>query len=541
MPRRSQQSIQQAADRRLDAADRGSDRYSDYQIDWVDYSGERLSRFGGRWDRNVRDYASDAPRSRVIRMHPGQEPAARWFDDWLAQHIGAIERSGPPIYSALLAGGRRGGKTHFASNAGCAYAVAVPDSIVWLVAPSDSFYEELIGYVEDCLPRSWYESLGWPHWSFFLGNGSKIILRSGFTPRKLKKGRADFVVINEAQQLEEQAMATVSASTIDAGGLVLSAANPPDVGDDGTWVADLATEAERGVRKHARFFFMDPEMNPEIDQSALRAMRETMSEHEYAVQIRGEFRLPPDAVLHAWDQKANEQPVPQLGTDVTQEFTRKFEGRGFDEIVSVDVQTYPWIAAIRFKAFRNPQVPDLIDQSLLWGIGEVFLDQGDEVDVCEELKLTGVDPERTLVIMDASCDWQQAIRKEELQRANYKGKGSMDIFRGEGYRWVVPPDRYMSANPEIADRCRAANSRICTASGRRLVFVDPDTCKRTVSAIRHWKVKNGRPSRNSQYAHGGDALSYMIWRFFPRRRTSGTLQTKQINRRSRGRDAMRGY
>jgi hypothetical protein len=543
VPRRTRDSIDEIADRRLEEADQGRDRFAELQLDWINYAGERLVRFGGVWDKTLKDFVEgkDAAHSRVVRVHPGQEGFARWFDEWVGVHTGAIARTAPPVYSCLLAGGRRGGKSMIGVNAGCAYAVAVPDSITWIVSPSDSYYDEIVTYIEECLPRHWYQDLGKPHYTYFLGNGSKIILRSGFHAGKLKKGRADFVVINEGQQVEERSMGTVSAAIIDKGGLVLTCANPPDVGDDGTWVADMASECRRGLRKHARFFFFDPEMNPEIDQAALHAQKETMSEHEYAVQIKGEFRLPPDAVLHAWDQAQNEQPVPDIAIDVTADFTKAMEGRSYDDIVSVDVQSYPWIAAIRWRAYRNPALPNIVEQSLLWGIGEVFLDQGDEVDVSDELKTMGMVPDRTLVIVDASAEWQQANRSEELQRAQYKGKGSADMFRGEGFRFTVPPDRYMKANPDIADRCRAANARIATASGRRLVFVDPEKCPRTVAAVRSWKVVGGKPSRHSKFAHGGDALSYMIWRFFPRRRGSGKFDPPAVVPRTRGRDRMRGY
>lgn len=529
---RKPQSVQRTADQHLDGDDRVSGRLAEYQIDWVDYAGNRIGRFGGLFDRKAREYIGDAGHSRVVRMHPGQEAAARWFNDWLGEHLGIIERVGPPTFHTLCAGGRRGGKSHFITNAVAAYITAVPDAIGWLVAPADSFYEELIGYVEECWPRWWYESLGAPHWTFFHGNGSKLTMRSGYTPRKLKKGRADIVGLNEAQQLKEQSMATVAASVVDVGGVLLSAANPPDVGDEGTWVADFAAECDRGLRNHAKFFFLDPELNPEIDQTALRALAESMSEHEYRIQVRGEFLLPPDAVLHAWDKVENERPVPRAGVDITKAFTTKFEGREFDEFWSIDVQNYPWIAAVRWKVFLNPRFPGIVERGLIWGVDEVFMEQADEVVVAQNMLAMGADPERTLVIMDASCDWQQQARKEELQPVRYRGKGSMDIFRGEGFVWVVPPDRYMDANPEIIDRCRAANARIGAASGSRYIMVDPDRCPKTCASIRHWKVINGRPSRHSKHAHGGDAVTYMSWRFFPRRREEGTLVVTQLPNRT---------
>jgi hypothetical protein len=524
-PRKSRTSIQAEADRRLSEADRAVDRFVDLQLDWTDYDGRRIARFGGKWDRTERCYVGDADTSRVVKMHPGQIPAAEWFYDWLAQHSGAKPRDPHPIFHALFAGGRRGGKTTLAVDALVAYAVAIPESENWVVTVSDAFYDEPIDYIERSMPEFWYRSLGAPHWSFYLVNGSSIEMRSGYTPRKLKRGRADLVMINEAQQIKKQAMTTVEAATIDVGGLVISAANPPDVGDEGTWVAELAAEAGRGQRKHARYFFFDPEKNPEIDQVALKAKAESMSRREYRVQILGEFLLPPDAVLHEWDNgpDGNEMPVPELGVDVTEAFTARYEGRAARDIIGVDIQNFPWHAAVRLRVFDNPQFPGVLEQALMWGVGEVFLEKGDEGQLAEALKdheFRGelIDPATALVVMDASGRWQQATRDTFKQKKEYKGRGSMDIFRRHGFLDVVPPDRYMKANPEVMDRVRAANARICTYSGRRLLFVDPLLCPETVASIRAWRTApTGLPSRRQNAAHAGDALTYVLWRFWPRR------------------------
>lgn len=545
MPRKSQRSVQREADRRLSEGDRASARLVDLQIDWVDYRGRRVGRFGGVWDRTDRCYVGDAATSRVIRLHDGQLEAARWFVEWLTEHLDddAREANPFPINHALFAGGRRGGKTTFGIDALCAYSVALPEAICNVVTPSNTFYEEPIECIEREFPKHWYESLGEPHWTYYLLNGSRITLRSGYTPRKLKKGRADFIFLNEAQQLEEQAMTTVLAGAIDAGGLMISAANPPDVGDEGVWVATLAAEAKANRRKHARFFFFNPEKNPEISQNHLAAMKESMGRHEYRVQILGEFLLPPDSVLYDWatGSDGNELEVPDIFRDITLEFTKAKEGRAYTDLVAVDVQNYPWHAAGRYRVFDNPDFPGDFDEALIWQVGEAFVSAGDEVDVCDELKeleFRGqmIDPDTTLVVMDASGDWQQAERDPIKHRKKYRGRGSMSVFRGEGFRHVVPPDHQMDSNPEIADRCRAANARICTASGRRLVFVDPERCPMTVASVRKWRTRpDGTPSRKSNAAHGGDMLTYLIWRFFPRRKRAGKLDLTTIEQRFEGR------
>lgn len=466
-----------------------------------------------------------------MRLHPGQLEAAEWFDEWLDGHLSGNVPKAERVFDCAFTGGRRGGKSALAFTLGVAYALACPGSIVWVVAPSDAYYGEPMEYLESIMPTEWYSSLGWPHWTYFLPNGSTIVLRSGHTPRRLKQGRCDFAVINEGQAVPTQSYDTLSASIVDGGGLVLTAANPPDIGDPGEWVADLVGGVESGALNHAVHFFFDPLNNPHIDQTALAALAEKYDEHTFNVQVRGMYLLPPDSVLHAWDRRANEMPAPELpGLDITRAFTKHYEGTAYDDIVGVDVQNFPWIAAVRTRVYENPKARGDLERSLLWGVGEVFVEQGDEVECAQQLKEAGCHPDRTLIIADASCDWQQQQRDETKQRPNYKGKGSMDMFRGEGFRHVVPPDPDMRDNPAIADRVRAANARIGPKHGPRLVFVDAARCPKTVTSIRKWRAKNGRPSRNSKHAHAGDAFTYIIWRFFPRRTDRGTVDVQAIKR-----------
>lgn len=565
MPRKSQLAIQRTADRRLAEADRGAERFVDLCIDWHSDRYPHLARFGGRWDRVSFEWASEeAPASKHVTMHEGQLAAALWFYEWVGMFLGDVPRGTDPIFSGLLHGGRRGGKTTLGVDCLDAFGVSAPESISWVVTPNDRMYDEPLAYIERSMPKDWYSSLGAPHWRFDLINGSQFVMRSGYSAPKLKHGRADFVLIQEGQQISQQALNTASGGTIDLGGLVLITANSPDIGDKGTWIADMITETERGLRRHSKYFFLNPEKNTYIDQVRLRAMREQMTEHEYAVQILGELRLPPDAVLYAWDKgiKGNERPAPgaqihQLASndivdlssmamrDVTREFSIHHEGFDLTDLFAVDIQNYPWHALLRARAFENPDYPGDMEQALLWGVGEVYLDKGDEVMLAQEAKQLVYrgekpDPDRSLVVMDASGDWQQAERDITQQRARYVGAGSMDMFRSEGFAHVVPPDRNMSGNPKILDRCRAANSRICTAAGRRLVFLDPELCPRTVASVQKWRAKNGMPDRRGVAAHGGDALTYLIWRFFPRRSRGSTTGDVSSPRRSPHTDRLGG-
>lgn len=541
MPRNS---VDRVVHQRLSEAAHANARFCDLQVDLVDERDNRLiARLGGRWDRKRKEYVGDAPVSRVVRLHVGQLEFADWFaNKWLDAHLLGWPADEAPIYTALVAGGRRGGKTWLLTALSVAYACAVPNAIVWIVLPSDveGYGEEIMRYVETLMPRAWYTSLGAPHWRYDLPNGSTIRFLSGFSSGKLKKGTASLVFMNEAQQIAATSYNNVRASIADEGGLVIAAANPPDAGDKGTWVADVAASEETRSKPNARAFFVDPLLNPHIDHAALESLRDSMDEHEFDIQIRGMFLLPKNVVLHAWDRTQNERTRPDLG-NITERFTKRYEGRAFRHIVSIDVQKYPWMVATVAHAYANPDAPDDLDSALLWFDDEVFIENGDEVDIAVELKARGYKPEDTLVICDASGDYQQAERREQFQRPQYKGKGSWDMLRGEGYRHIVGPDPDMAKNPEVVERVRAANARIGTKSRKRYVFADPTRCPRLVGTIGRWRNVNGLPSRRSNDAHAGDTMTYLIWRFFPRRKAaSGTFSIKVL-RRFEGRKRTRGF
>lgn len=526
MPRNS---VQRAAHQRLDEGARASSRYVDLQLDVVDdASGELLYRFGGRWDRKAKDYDGDAPMSRIVRVFDKQLDFFRDLDAWVGDQVTGDRTREDWLGEIVMAGGQRSGKTAMLVVAAIATAISVPGSIVWIVTPSEGFYSEPIAYLEALMPAEWFTSLGWPHWCYSLPNGSQIVLRSAHRTGRLKQGKATAIFVNEAQQVSPEAYAILLGRVFDDGGVVVSAANPPDVGDKGTWLTDYAAQCRRGAREHSAFYLFDPEKNPHIDQRKILDAKSKMDPRTYAIQVKGEFRGLPDQVLYTWDPTENERQRPDLG-DVTRQFLQYKEGsaRSYDEVVVVDVQNYPWIVATRYKFFANPEEPTNMDRALAWIVGEVFVDQGDELDTGHMLLRAGVKPDRTLMVIDASCFWQQQQRDEDKQRAEWKGKGSAHMFMSFGFK-VVRPDKAMKGNPDVIDRCRAAASRICTEGGERLVFADPVLAPRTCETIRKWQFKNGKPDRRTKFAHAGDTVTYGLWRFFPRRRRAGKVDVKHV-------------
>ena len=508
----------------------GLGRFVQMQLDFVNQeNGEVMERVGGVWDRGAEDgngnWAGDAEVSMRIELHEGQHAALNWFVEWLDQHM-AIRFDGKKVhkskrtFSSMFAGGRRGGKSYEAVALTVAYAIAIPGSICWIVCPTDKHYDEIKEYLEDFMPKAWYEWLGDPHSKYMLANGSDIFLKSAHTPNTLKKGRVDFALLNEGQQMKERAYTTVRAATSDKGGLCLVACNPPDEGDIGLWVGDFAVHAQEGLRQ-AKYHFFDPLDNPNIDRDALLALADEMDPHTFDVQVRGMFLAPKGAVFYNWDRSQNEKPLPEVYDDITEKFTEHFEGEPYTNIVHIDVNRFPYIAAGVWKVVKNPRFPSYT-RALAYCHDEVSLDGGDEHDVCHELIDKGYDPRKTLVVMDASGKWQSWAtfgnnKVDKVPKLSKDGLSSKKIFEGHGFR-VVKPDRRLEDNPNVIERCRAVCARIATKSKQRFLFVDP-RCKAIAKAMSYWETKHGKPLKTSEYAHHGDGVGYFVWRFWPRRQS----------------------
>jgi len=151
------QSAQTAATEILAAEDLGG-RWIDMAIDvrnWgrdpaakrPDYSSSKsLLSVGGVWDRRLGTWDDERTPKRYLtwHVHAGQEPAIDFFGRWLDSYIAGDRMVGfEDVYSMMCVGGRRGGKSDAAAKCAALFGLAVPESIVWLIAPALRKTEEL--------------------------------------------------------------------------------------------------------------------------------------------------------------------------------------------------------------------------------------------------------------------------------------------------------------------------------------------------------------------------------------------------------------
>lgn len=542
--------LAQSLARLLEAEGTSKERFIDLCISLrVHETGEELVRVGGKWDRRLKRYTADADEIRVISVHKGQLPAAKWFSEWLrrkcSEHTAMsacstdeeIEEAREEVWkdfrrvwSAIFVGGRRGGKSRLAVWSLCLFAICFGGTQSWCVSPTQEETEELERAIRETLPRLWYRYRGDPKFEFRLSNGSVIRLLSGHKPRTLKRGSVDFALYNEGQNMSKKGFVQLRGATADTGGLTIIAANPPDE-PIGFWIEEFHEKAEaRKIDSEA--FQFDPRENPFINYSSLTSLEHEVDDETYRREVLGEFVPIGDKVFHAWNDMMSFADVPAEYVDITAEFTKQHLGRAFGHIVGSDFQRNP-MAAIVMKVYRSPL--DKSKTPLLWVVDEFAVTDADEDELIDALESppegpmcpccvaagrqgyrgwiedsdSDASPVVAAMIGDASGEWQDADRT--------KGKGSFDWFRARGWKFLYQPDPKMKKNPEISERCKASNALLKSRSGIRRLYISKH-CTKTRRAMKHWPNKNGVADRRSEHAHLCDAVTYPCWRFFPRRK-----------------------
>jgi hypothetical protein len=538
--------------RRRERSD-GGGALVDMRID-VEFNDEVLLSVGGRWDRRAESYdpviegtylgePEGAQAKVVVLPHAGEVEAIMWFVGWLAVHAGrrdspprmtpdeleALEKLGcspSEVFAALLAGGRRGGKTWTAALMCAIYAVCFPGAIIWVVNPSDEKHDECRRYFGALLVHEWIDretaADGWE-----LVNGSAIMLKSGYVgadPDAIKEGEAHLVWLNEGQKMAERVYIVGRGATADRSGLVLICANPPVQKKDQQWVGDFAADAQ-ARRRMGIYHHFNPLDNPHVNRMALLSLRRELDIRAFRIEVLGEFLPPEEMVAYNWirTHDGNERPTPLADdpewVDVTEAFLREMEiGDGYTEMAGMDFQVHPHMGGPIFRFFAPRRAARATrDNVVMWGVDEIVL-EGDEADWCALAREKNYESDRLIIVGDGTGEYQHSRRATvDSPPPEWTGKGSFDVIKMNGFKNIIRPSpRIKRNNPHVRDRVRSLTSMIESAAKVRRFFLDPERCPKTAKSIREWPTVHGQPSRTHEAAHLGDGASYPVIRLFPR-------------------------
>ena len=532
--------------------------------EWRKGSDELLLQVGGCWDRKrgrwlakgeKRPPSKRKPQKLVMRFHRGQEDAVRWFAEWLrrfaANDWDGVER----VWSAMLIGGRRSGKTHVLCAIMVVFAVMVPGCVLWAISPTLDTGDELDQAFREQLPKGWYkrkQAKTGRSTTYVIANGdrkgrraSRILLKSGVNPDRLKAGRVDIAFLNEAQEISRKAYIKLRAPIADKGGIVVLAANPPDK-PIGRWVKKMFF-AIRAKKIDAIAWQLNPNKNPFINLDALTSMRKELDPEEYDSDVLGHFVAIGDAVFKNWSDEENvKYPSADL-IDITAKVLRRALGHAAGYVVGQDFQKTPAMVGIVHKVFLCPKT----GEEFLWVVDEAIAEDTDENGLVDKLESMPVwrpgdgapeartheecyrgwvedadpkdEPRHCAGVIDASGFFQDG--------AHNKGKTSDAALKARRWTHLFKPLKDSDKNPEIIERMKAGRRLILAADGKRRLFVAPH-CTQTIEALQSYENdRNGVPNRRSEWAHIVDGVTYVGYRIYGRPVVQRTLEYRSAGKR----------
>lgn len=434
--------------------------------------------------------------------------------------------------------------------------------------------EVLADGFQRALPSTWYQYRPNPNNCYVFRHGAELYLKSANTPDSLKQGRVDICGINEMQKIEGDAVIHCLGNAIDVGGLGIGAANPPRK-VRGQYLLDLKQRWEEGFfvdeedgQKVVRFFFIDPSKNTRINQPARRKFQmiaQVINPKLARADAEAEWDAIYDlAYLHWCNKKYNPakppeesgnilEAVPAGWQDVTREVIGAMQLREyrrhpgtFSEFGGIDFNKYPWMAAVKLKAYRDPSRCD----EKRWPRGMIVYVINDEARTDPDLGMFAVEEEfadelqqpspdgrgwntnDVVLIGDATGQWQNS--KERKKGGVEAGHSSFDLFQSAGWELHAPTtikmkrkdaskgNRIWYRPPRVIESLDKVNELL----GARRLFV-LERCTHTCEAFRKCSAdgKTGKPD-DPKYSHITDAARYAVWRaesgINPRKGTPGS-------------------
>lgn len=534
---------------------------------YVESTDEELIEVGGRWDRRRKRWAGPAQVVQPVRVPRGsdQEQPARWLAEWLRRAArgkgdhwkekttipGRISVEFRRVWTLMLVGGRRGGKSHLAVITLVAMALLSPRAELWAISPTQDETDELDRAARSILPLRWFtEHAGRTNktMTFRFANGSRLKFISGHKPRGLKRGRVDIALYNEGQNMTRAGWTQLRGAIADDAGLVVIACNPPDA-EIGRWIEALY-EQTRAKTVAAESFHLAGKNNPFVSAESLEDMRREVDDVTARKEIDGEMGVPiGDVVFHAWSDSETVREVPAEFVDVTYDVTRKHFGRPFGYVVGMDFQKTPHMCAVFYRFFRDPT--DETGDVIAWAVDEVVVDNADESDLVDGMealerwsvtgRVTGehyrgwieptdspTTPVHCCIVADASGFFQSGDHQ--------KGQRSDKRIAARRWTFAYKPQKDSDRNPIVSERVKATNTRLKLAgpNGRRRMF----SCKHNIlfnRAMREWQnlKSTGTPDKNAEPAHVCDAGTYPIYRIFGAPKVKGTAAYKGAGKRTR--------
>lgn len=378
----------------------------------------------------------------------------------------------------VFMGGRRVGKTVLGIREICK-AAAEPNQMCWAVCPSyrqakNVWWQPLKNKL---IKLRWVKKINESELTISLVNGSTICLKGAENFDSLRGNKIHMLVLDEFADIKPQAFfESLRPMLSDTQGRALFLGTPKgrnwayDLFNlehvDPEWISFSATTLEGG------------NVPPEEIESARRQLDERTFQQEYEGSFVNYFGI----IYNCFDREHNVKPWEQEQPKILH--------------IGIDFNIDPMTATV---FAREDDILHVVDEI------RIFSSNTDEL--VDEIKSRYPNTK-----IFAYPDPAGRARK-----SSSNGKTDLYILQNAGFIVKAP-----SRHPAVRDRINSVNSRLCSSSGERRLFVDPK-CRYTIESLERQTYKEGttQPDKDSGYDHQNDSLGYCVHYLYPIRKDIG--------------------
>ena len=392
-----------------------------------------------------------------------------------------------PARFKVVVAGRRAGKS-YASIASLAKFARYPNKKCMYVAPSYRMAKQIVweDLKEQLRLKRWIKKINESELTVTLVNGSTIFLRSADNPDSIRGIGLDYVVVDEAADIQEEAWRAVIRPTLsDREGHAMIISSPKGR----NFLFDLYNDAKHLEDWHAwQFTTADGGI---VSADELEDARRDLDERTYKQEYEAQFVDYAGVIYYAFGEHNIEKKIFP-------------EDNRIPIHVGIDFNVMPLCAVIGFQGEKGLHIID-------------------------EIEIHGADTQS----MTAEIHRRHPNRKifcypdaSGAQRRTSAVGGVTDhiLLKNAGFILKVG-----SINPSVKDRIASVNGALKVDNTR--LTIDP-SCVKLINALRKHVYNEGtrQPEKNSGLDHLNDALGYMVNNLYPVRVEHNRAYGKVVRR-----------
>ena len=371
----------------------------------------------------------------------------------------------------IIISGRRSGKTMCALASLAKYS-RYPNRKCMYVAPTyrmakQIVFDDLLQMLKD---KGWLKRVNQSDLLFTLINDSQIYLRSADNPDSIRGIGLDYVVLDEAADISEDAWRAVIRPTLsDREGHAMIISTPKGRG----YLYDLYNDAKH--QPDWRSWQFTTAQGGIVSDAELQQAKLDLDERTYKQEYEAQFVDYSGLIYYAFGEH-NIQDIQFSNTEQTPIH------------IGIDFNVDPGAAVIAWKHSGGIHIFDEL---------EIYGTNTQEM----TLEIQRRYPNRKYFCYPDASGAQR--------RSSAGGVTDHIILKNAGFLLKVG-----SINPSVKDRIASVNS-VCKADNLKLT-ISP-SCKKTINALRKHTYKEGtrQPDKNTGLDHLNDALGYLVNNLYP--------------------------